>query len=142
MSEELDPAVALVVHVPDEYFSDDDDICRQASLHVCGRLAAYLLNLGHTEEDWVRGGCVEDACVIYETAWQGREYHYCIHYFDQNQMAIQFDLGFRERSGWKSWFGPALTVPAPAEFAGVMEGFGATFQSHRMLTKSEFAREY
>ena len=48
-----DRFVAVVVSVPDEHFSDEDDVCLAAGNFVCGRLEPHLLQNGHTIADWI-----------------------------------------------------------------------------------------
>jgi hypothetical protein len=75
------PWVAVVVRVPEKYFSDNDDICLQASKFVCSRLESHLIGHGHKIPNWVRGGCEEDWGVYFESQRDGQTFDYAVGFF-------------------------------------------------------------
>jgi len=140
--------VALVVAVPKEYFSDDDDICLQAAKYVCARLEQQLVRAGHRVEEWTKGGCAEDWGVYYESTFQNGVFQYAIHFFpdergpEQRLIAVQFNHK-PPRSGFLKWlFGKPSAFRAARSLQGLMELLGREFEEYRMLTKAQFDREY
>lgn len=139
------PYVAVVVTVPEEYFSDEDDICLAAARFVCAQLEDQLIEDGHDVPDWIQGGCDEDWGVCYETLLAEDRFDYAIMFFpeakgvEQRSMMVQYQ---RKYGFWKSLFHKPPVLAAEHPLHASMERFGKRFDSHRMLTKAELDREY
>lgn len=137
--------MAVVMSVPDEYFSDDDDICLAAASFVCGRLEEHLIENGHTIADWTRGGCVEDWGVYYESQRGGETFHYQISFFPyltddgESQMIVQYHLKI---PFLKRLFTKPRRLGADHSMHEAMRKFGRLFKSSRMLTQSEFDKQH
>lgn len=76
-----EPFVAVVVSVPEEHFSDEDDICLAAGNFVCAGLETHLTENGHSIPDWIHGGCNEDWGVYFESKLKETIYQYHICFF-------------------------------------------------------------
>ncbi len=140
-----DPFVAVVVSVPEEYFSDDDDICLGAGKFVCARLESHLIRTGHSIPDWVKGGCEEDWGVYYESHRDSERFDYAICFFDvskdevQREMLVQYG---RRIPFLKSLFTKPDPLGPNHHLHHTMQEFGKTFGSSRMLTKPQLEAEY
>lgn len=140
-----EPFVAVVVSVPEEHFSDDDDICLAAGNFVCARLETHLTQSGHSIPDWIHGGCNEDWGVYFESKLKETVYQYHICFFPglnditQNQILIQYHvrLPFLKRLFRK----PAELLPDDPMHE-TMQSFGRIFGASRMLTQMQFQTEY
>jgi hypothetical protein len=140
-----EPFVAVVVSVPEEHFSDEDDICLTAGNFVCSRLETHLTQSGHSIPDWIQGGCNEDWGVYFESNRNGKIYQYHICFFPgpndntQNQMLIQYHVRqpFLTRLFRKP---PELLPDDPLH--ETMQSFGRLFAASRMLTQVQFKNEY
>ncbi len=145
--QEGEPYAAVVVKVPEEHFSDEDDICLQAARYVCSRLEHRLLRAGHQIKDWLRGGCEEDWGVYYESVFRDQRFQYLIVFFpdergpEQGLIAVQFHHK-GQTSFLKSLFGKPPPFRAAPSLQYLMEELGREFEAHRMLTKAQFDREY
>jgi len=144
---EDEPYAALVVMVPEEHFSDEDDICLQAATYVCSRLEHHLLQAGHEVADWLKGGCAEDWGVYYESMFQDQKFQYQITFFpdergpEQRLIAVQFNQK-SQTSLLKSFFGKPQPFRAAPSLRHVIEDVGREFEEHRMLTKAQLDGEY
>lgn len=140
-----DPFVAIVVTVPDEYFSDDDDISLKASNFVCHQLESHLVQRGHIIPDWLKGGCDEDWGVYFESLWNETRYQYEIGFWGgpegdpQQQMIIQYDvlIPFLKRI-----FRKPVHLSFDDGMHETMRAFGKLFSDSRMLTRDQFEKGY
>ena len=140
-----EPFVAIVVSVPDEQFSDDDDICRAACNFVCTRLEKHLTQNGHSVPSWSRGGCHEDWGAVIESQLNETTYRYHIYYGPGqsdntlNQMLIQYQ---RSQPILNWLFGKSSDLLPDDPLHETMESFGRLFSASRMLTRTQFGKEY
>jgi hypothetical protein len=140
-----EPFVAVVVSVPEEHFSDEDDICLAAGNFVCAKLETHLTQSGHSIPDWIHGGCNEDWGVYLESKLNETIYKYHICFLPglndttQNQILIQYHLRlpFLKRLFRK----PAELLPDDPMHE-TMQSFGRIFGASRMLTQMQFKTEY
>lgn len=144
-SEMIEPFVAVVVNVPAEYFSDDDELCLAAGRFVCARLRKFLVEKGHLIAEWLGDGCDEDWGVYFASENGGDTFEYQICFFPtpsgtaQTQMMIQYSP---KTSFVRRLFTKALRLAADHKIHETMREFGETFDSSRMLTQSGLDTEY
>lgn len=137
--------VAIVVSVPDQYFSDDDDVCLAAGNFVCQQLEAHLAACGHVISPTNSGGCEEDWGVYFRSEWNKRRFDYYIHFFPapdrtpQNLLLVQYHL----RRIFRQWLlRQACRLGPDDPMHETMRTFGELFEHSRQLTQAEFDREY
>lgn len=137
--------VAVVVTVPDELFSDEDDICITAGKFVCEKLETHLTQHGHSIPDSICGGCDEDWGVYLESTLNETIFEYHICFFPgpqdnkQNQMLIQYHIRL---PFLKRLFRKPLELLPDDPMHKTMQSFGNIFSASRMLTQSQFEREF
>lgn len=140
-----EPFVAIVVAVPEEQFSDDDDICLAACSFVCTKLEKHLTQNGHSVPTWSRGGCNEDWGAVFESQLNGTTYRYYICYGPGqtdnalNQMLIQYQL---RHPILQRIFGKSSDLSPDDPLHETMQSFGRLFDASRMLTRTQFESEY
>ena len=143
--ENRDTYAAIVVAVPDEYFSDNDELCYRAGKFICCRLQSHLENDGHTINDWVKDGCEEDWGFYLESECRAETFGYAISFWPapqgctQNLMVIQY---FLKQSFFKSLFQRPQPLSHSHHLHSTISSFSSRFTSSRMLTESEFQAEY
>ena len=140
-----EPFVAVIVRVPEEYFSDDDDICLTAGNYVCSRLESHLIANKHSIPDWIRGGCEEDWGVYFKSQWNDQSFDYAICFApadsgeEQYWMMIQYHLIPRLFAKWRKL---QTSLGADHALHRTMQVFAETFDASRMLTQKQFDSEY
>lgn len=141
-----DRFVAVVVSVPDECISDDDDIVQAAGQFLLRRLKLHLIQNGHTIANWIEDGCIEDLGGVYLESQCGKEtfdYLICLVAGPSDdgewQMTIQYDL---KTPFLKRLFTKPRELSAVHHLHETLREFGHTFRTSRMLTQSEFAKEF
>ncbi|KAA0142988.1 hypothetical protein V6x_16820 [Gimesia chilikensis] len=143
--ERTDPYVAVVVRIPEDYFSDEDEICLEAATYVCTLLEEHLIQDGHTVPEWYQGGCSEDWGVYFETILSDEKIEYGIMFFPEEKGAEQRSIMVRYlpwQGFWKSLFFKQPDLAAAHPLHESMERFGKQFESYRMLTQSQLDQEY
>ncbi len=145
MSTEDDPSVAVVVRVPEDYFSDDDDICIEACMHVCGLLEEQLMASGFEIPDWIRGGCAEDWGVYYECRDSAVRYVFSIGFFPcanaepQDRIFVQYHLKEPRVLGLLS---RNKTVPLDDKMQQALIEFSRSFPDSEFFSEPQFEAVY
>ena len=144
--EMIEPTVAVVVGVPEELFSDKDEICLNASRFVCARLEQHLIMHGHTIDEWIRGGCDEDWGVYFESKLNSETFDFSISFFPNpvpddpsSSIIVQYQL---KVPFMRRLFGRVSSLEPDHPIHQTMREFAQTFVSSRTLTKTEFDAEY
>ncbi|MBI1248640.1 hypothetical protein GC197_12470 [bacterium] len=137
--------VAVIVSVPEEYYSDDDELCHAAGNYVCEKLQSHLVDRRHSIPRWIEGGCEEDWGVYFESEFNQTRFQYYLCYFpgpvqqEDYGILVQYSINgpFLSRLFGKP---PVITPSDPMQ--ETMRLFGNLFHESRMLTQSQLDREY
>jgi hypothetical protein len=139
-----DPFVAMVLRVPEDLFSDDDELCLAACRFVCTRLESHLVQHGHQIADWIQGGCDEDWGVYFESQCGGQTFDYAIAFFGaptgepQNMLILQYHL---KTPFFRRLFKGQESLGVDHHLHRTMQQLAREFSSSRMLTQSQFDSE-
>jgi len=135
--------VAVIVTVPNELFSVDDDISLKAAHFVCDRLAEHLANEGHTISSLYKGGIDEDWGVDLGSTRNKESFYFQISAAPnssdngERQMVISYS---REDSLFKWLFSKQSVYDAEHHMHESMSKFGEKFESSSMLTMQQYLK--
>lgn len=136
-----DTFMGVVVEVPEEHYVDGDDICLAAGRYVWSKLMPHLLEHGHVIEEWCRQPTEEDYGVVSESKLGETVFQYVIICYGNfvDEMMVQYHV---RHPFLKFLFRKPPELAPDDPIHKTMEAFGQLFSKSRMVTVSEFAKEY
>jgi hypothetical protein len=137
------PFAALVVSLPEQHFSDDDDICAGATTDLAVHLEAHLVEKGHSIPDWIQGGCAEDWGTYLRSRKGEVRYDYQIMFFPRGSDARSIAIMYGVRVGfWRRLFGRQPRLEASDPLHQVLWEFGAKYERPQLVTQAQIDAEH